>query len=307
MIRKLLIVLVMMLGLAGCGGRQSLSGIYVEKDQQGAALLQLTENQGQQLMGSLTIVALKADGSIGRIDVSITGGTTDGTSLTLSMKPNEIFGQTQNISGEVSNGGIDLTMGTSTLHFSPSTPQDFESVAQSLAVEGQRHQKLIAQARALANDAKVVVQLTADLNAYSARIESSTGSPKQVQEQEQKILIAAGNDLRLMRQLEARNQEYPAGQVRFRIGQFAFQMGQIEFQIDQVVNLGHDHLQGFDQRLAVNPCSTARRLNGCDGLTSAQQRYGSIRTRVLNNLVQLTSDLQHSQTEMARINKEAGN
>ncbi|WP_447731665.1 hypothetical protein [Rhodanobacter soli] len=33
----------------------------------------------------------------------------------------------------------------------------------------------------------------------------------------------------------------------------------------------------------------------------------SRRARVLNNRAQLTNDLQHSQTEMARIDKEVGN
>lgn len=304
---KQLFVWIMILGLAGCSGGQPLSGAYVAKDPQGTALLQLTENQSQQLMGSLTIVALNSDGSVERNEFSINGGTTDGTSLTLPMKSNEIFGQTQNISGRVSNDGIALTMGTVTLHFLPSTTQDFESDAQRLAVEGQTHQKLIAQAKALENDAKVVAHLTADLNAYSARIESSTSNPKQVQQQEQSILTAAGNDLQLMRQLETKHQDYPAGQLRFRIGQLAFQMGQIEFQIDQIVQLGHEHLQGFDQRIAVNPCGATPRLDGCDALISARQRYGLVRTRVLNTLAQLTSDLQQSQAEMGRINKEAGN
>jgi|GEM_PF-6644525 len=299
--------LVVVVGLAGCNGGHSLSGAYVAKDKQSTALLQLTQNKSQQLMGSLTIVVLKADASIERDELSITGGTTDGTSLTLEVKPNELAGQTQNFSGNVLSGAIDLTMGSSTQHFVPASVQDFESAAHILTVEGQTHQKLMAQAKRYAAITQEVAQLSADLDAYSAYVESGTVGPAQIRETEQKILTAAGNDLKLMHQLDANHQDFSASQVRFRIRQRAFQMGQVKFQIDQLLQQGQDHLKGFDERLAANPCSSAQPFDGCDALTSAKLRYGGTQVRVLNDLAVLKDDLEHAEAEMARINKEAGN
>lgn len=84
-------------------------------------MLQLTENQSQQLMGSMTIATLKSNGVLEQHQVSITGGSTDGSSLTITVKPDELWSQSANLGGRVVHGGIDLRMGTVTGHFSPAS------------------------------------------------------------------------------------------------------------------------------------------------------------------------------------------
>lgn len=298
-----------LLALAGCSQPPSVSGTYLSKDPAGAALLVLTENQQQQIMGSLIIVFLKNGGSTERQDISITGGTVDSRSgsLTLTVKPNALFEQARNVSGSVANGAIDLTMGTSTLHFVPSTQQAFDEVANSLVSSGKMQQQVRAQAQAMAEDVKRISQLTQALAAYNTRIEASPDGPAMVRGQEEKLLAAAQKDLGILKDLVSQGKDYPAGQVRFRIGQLDFQMGQIKFQVDQALNQGRDHIGGFDQRLATSPCNTNTRIEGCDVLGQEKLRYAKVRERVQSNLAQLSGDIQKNGGAMDAINKQAGN
>lgn len=295
-----------LLALVGCGPH-TLSGTYVGHDAGGAMLLQLTQNQEQHIMGSMSVVVLKPDGSLERREVSITDGTTDGQSFTLTLKPNELFGQTRNISGKVAGDGMDVTFGGAPEHLATASPQVFNDAVQALTAAGQAQQEAAQQAKATADAAKTIAALTQNLKAYNDRIQGNTQGPEVARNQEEKLVDAARKDLGLMQDLEAKHQEFPAGQVRFRIGQLAFQMGQVKFQVDQVLQQGSEHINTFDQALAKSPCFTHTEIQGCTALGTEKMRYVATRAKVESNLTTLAEDFKKNGGAMDAINKQAGN
>ena len=146
-------VVPVLVGLVACSAK-TLSGTYMARDSHGAALLQLTENQSQQVMGSMIIIQVMPDGRAERADISITGGTVDasGRSLVLVMKGNELLSQEKNVSGQVTGNGIDLAMPGGTAHFLPATPQEFDAATNVLVEAGKQQQQLQNQAKQLADD-----------------------------------------------------------------------------------------------------------------------------------------------------------
>ena len=297
-----------LLALAGCGP-QNISGSYMTHDDRSAALLQLTESQGQQVMGNMILVRLLPNGLTERTEVSITGGTVDanGHTLVLTMKANEFFAQARNVSGEISNRSIDLAMPGGTMRLSSSKPEDFDATIHKLAEAGKQQQQIQEQAKQIADDINRVADLTRTLAAYNTRIQSSIQGPEVARTQEEHLVDAARKALTIMQNLESKQQDFPASQVKYRIGQLAFQMGQIKFQVDQAIRQGREHLAAFDNGLAKNPCNTNANLQGCDALTQEKVRYTTTRAAVENNLAQLSSDLQKNGSDIEAINKQAGN
>ncbi|KRE84856.1 hypothetical protein ASG75_13320 [Rhodanobacter sp. Soil772] len=294
-----------LLSMAGCSS-QNLSGTYMARDDHGAALLQLTESQSQQVMGSMVLIQVKPNGQAERTDISITGGTVDanGHSLVLTMKANELLSLARNVSGQVSDAGIDLAMPGGNAHFSPAKSQEFDATINALVEVGKQRRQLQDRAKQIAEDVKRVSELTQALSAYNTRILSSTQGPEIARHQEEQLVEAARKDHGLMQDLEAKHQDYPAGQVRFRIGQLAFQMGQIKFQVDQVLQQGSEHLSEFDKGLANSPCSASASIDGCDRLAKERQRYATTRAKVESNLAQLSNDIQKNEAAIDAINKQ---
>lgn len=276
--------------LAGCSSH-SLTGTYATKDPSGAAFLQLT--QGQQLLGSLTIVALRPDGELETHGASIVGGTTDGASFTLTLRSNEPLASPTNATGRVVAGGIDLTIGTDTKHLSPATPEAFNGVVRDLAAVGKEQQ-----------GREKVAQLTKDLTAYCEKYETRPASGKQVHDEEERLLAAARHDLKMERGLNSKS--FQASQVRFRIGQLAFQLGQIDLQARRAASDAIDDIGGLDLRLAQSPCATSSHLAGCDQLTRTQQRYAPLRTDILSVANQVKAETTQNVAAMTALTKEAG-
>ena len=299
-----------LLALAGCSHRSSVSGAYNYRDARDAAELVLTQNQ-QQIMGSFSVATLQNDGSMTRGESSITAGTYDpqSGSLTLTVKASGPLSQPFNVTGTVAHGAIDLTFAGRTLHLTSSSQQDFEETVAALTVLGNTEQQAQALAQKTAEATKYVAQLTQDLDAYDMHIERSTVTPTMVRTQEGKILAAAQHDLGLIHELagQGKGGSYAAGQVRFRIGQLDYQMGQIKYQVDQALSESHEHIGALDQRLASNPCIADGHLTGCTALGQAQERYSEVRDRVTTNLAQLSSDTQENSAAIEALNKQAGN
>jgi hypothetical protein len=284
----------LIIALMGFGVPHSLSGTYIARETGGAVMLQLTENQSQQLMGSMTVVSLDSNGVLEERGISIIGGTTDGLSLTITVKVNQLFSQAVNFVGRVANGGIDLTMGTATAHFSPASPKAFNALVTDLAAAGQEQERR-----------QTLTQLAQELNSYCKKVEAHAPSAKPVHDTEQKLLRAARHDLILEHAFNS--QSFQAGQVRFRIGQLAFQLGQIKFKVDGAIPEWRAQIQRFDARLAANPCNANAHLAGCEALASAQRRYKPVRMRVLNEAKEFVTDMEQSEAEMIALNEEAGN
>jgi hypothetical protein len=284
----------LLLALMGCGGASSLSGTYMAKDSDGAVMLQLTENQSHQLLGSILFVTLQRNGGLEKRVANITGGSTDGSSLTVTVKANQLFSQPENVGGRVASGGIDLTFGTVIAHFASASPQAFDAAVSELAATGQEQQRRRDLAR-----------LTHDLNAYCAKMDAHPITKERAHDEEQKLVAAAQHDLTLERRLSP--QSFQAGQVRYRIRNLDFQLGQIGFKVVRAEPVWHAEIQRLNARAAANPCNTTKHLPGCDAFAAAEQRYTSVRTRVLGDASQVEADMQQSKSEMASLNKEAGN
>jgi hypothetical protein len=284
----------LLLVLMGCGGTSSLSGTYMATDSGAAAMLQLTENQSHQLLGSILFVTLQPNGGLEKRGANITGGSTDGSSLTVTVKASQLFSQPENVGGRVVSGGIDLTFGTVIAHFAPASPQAFDAAVNALAATGQEQQRR----RGLA-------QLTHDLDAYCAKMDAHPITRERAHDEEQKLVAAAQHDLTVERQL--RPQSFQAGQVRYRISNLDFQLGQIGFQVERAEPVWHAEIQRLDARVASNPCHSTKDLPGCNAFAAADQRYASVRTQVLSDATQVEADLRQSQSEMTALNQEAGN
>ena len=296
-----------LLALAGCQP-SSVSGSYLAHYGNGAALMELTQGQ-QQVMGSITLITIKSDGQAERHDVSIMGGAVDvnGHSLVLTVKSNELFTQAQNVSGQIAGQSIDMQAPWGTSHFVLAKPGEFDAAVNNAVAAGKQQQQIQAQAQQMVDDNKHVTELTQSLAAYNARIESNPNGPDMARNQEEQLLSEAQKDLGILKNLEAQNKEIPANQLRFRIGQLAFQMGQIKFHVGQALSQGHEHLSGFDQRLASSPCFANARIDRCDALGEQKMRYVKVRGKVISSLAQLSADMQKNSSAMDAINKQAGN
>ena len=297
--------------VAGCNKPASISGTYGNSDAAGAAELILTENQQQQILGSLSLAALENDGSMRRLEMSITGGAYDPKTgmLTITARANGLLAQQMNMTGQMTNGGMDLTIGGNVEHLTTYTTLAFNKAVAALTKRGQEQQNVRAAMQKTDADNKTAGQLLQDLTAYDNRVLGSTGSPANARVAEEKIIAAAQKDIRILEAMKAQGQgdSYPAGQVRFRVGQLDFQMGQIKFQVDGALQQGRDHIGGFDARLAKSPCNTTSGLSNCGALMQEQQRYATVRSRVLGNQEELASDIQKYGSQMEVLNHAAGN
>jgi len=292
------------LALSACSAG-SLTGTYIGHSKTSIDFLQLTDSNGQ-LLGSLSVAELQANGGIKATPLNVSG-VADGDHLTLVIKSTELLSQPMNAGGVVAHGGIDLSFNGGTEHFAPATAQDYQASVATVAAQGQARQQQQAQAEQRAKAIKQVAELTHDLNAYADWIDAHPEGYKLVRDHEQKILDAARHDLALKHDLDAKHQDFPAGQASFRIGQLAFQMNQQRMQVDQGVQQGHEYLHDFDARLAANPCNAIPGINGCSALQAAQQRYAGVRLRVVHSVNQAAADIKQSEAEMTAINKDAGN
>lgn len=290
--------------LAGCS--HSLSGTYEAGDASDVAGLQLTENKDQQLMGSLNIVAMNRDGTLIRSGYSITGGTTDGRAITLTMKANGLFGEAANIAGTVSGSSIDLTLNNAVYHFASSSQAAFADRAAVLEAAAKARRAGVAMAKERAQDVETVAALTRDLQGYNERWVNPTGMNK-AKSAESEVLATARKDLTIKRQLDAEHQTFQAGQVAFRIGQLDFQMGQIKFQVDDAVDAGSSQLADFDKRLSATPCNATPSLQGCAALAVQHERYNATRSRIQSGLAQMQADIRENSSAMDALNKAAGN
>lgn len=309
-----------LLALAGCNQPHSVSGTYLARYTNGAAQMQLTESQSGQVMGSLTIITVKADGQAERKDVSITGGTVDanGQSLVLTVKPNALLSLAQSVSGQITGQGIDMQAPWGNSHFMPAKPGEFDAAVNEAVATGKQQATIQAQAKAQLEQAQAEVRarteqvrhiqdLTLNLAAYNNRIQSSAWTPTVPREQEEKLVERARHGLEIQRNLRASGREVDASQAGVQIAQLAVAMNQIKIEVDQGIQQGRQHLATFDQALSNSPCYSDAKLDGCAALGEEKMRYASTRKKVEGNLVQAESDIARNQSQMEAISKQAGN
>lgn len=283
-----------LLALVGCGTATSLSGTYVARDAGGVALLQLTENSRHKVLGSILVVTVRQNDELDKTEYNIIGGSVSGTSVTLTIKPDQLFGQPENVGGRMSNRGITLSFGTSNVNFSRAAPRVFDAAVY----------KLSATAREKKRE-RDLAQLVHDLNVYCANMKAHPINTRRAHNEEQALVAAARRDLALERQLNP--QSFQAGHLRFLIGHLQFQLGQIWYQLERAELMWHAQIRRLDARVAANPCNRLRRLSGCDALAAAKSRYAAVRLQVLTSAKKAEAEYDQSNSEMAALNREAGN
>lgn len=288
----------LMFFLAGCGNK-GVSGAYIATGPQLINLLQLTESKDGQLLGSMSEVKYKADGTMERMALSVSG-TTDGQSITIAVKSDTLLAQSVNLSGTVEDGGITFSGADGTERFSKSTVDDYQAKlselnrqAASLRIEAAReqHSKEVAAAHQaqqealnarLLNESKQVDALTAKLNDYATLVEAKHDlSPFHVGHT--KLLAAARHDLELQKALPKGS--YAASQADFRINQLAFQLNQVDFPYSNFLDQARGHLQDFDRAIANSPCHvTSDALANCSNEHNAEAAYAKAKAIVESEL-----------------------
>lgn len=309
-----------LLALAGCTQHTSVSGTYLARYTNGAAQMQLTESQGGQVMGSLTVITVKPDGQVEREDASITGGTVDadGKSLVITVKPNQLLAQAQNVSGQITGQGIDMQAPWGNSHFVPAKAGEFDTavneqveagkqVAQMQAQAKARQELEAEQARAQEEQERHVEELTQNLKAYNDRIQGMTQGPEVARNREEALVAKARHGLDVMHQLQVNHRDVDASQAGVAISQLSVAMSQLKIEVDQVLQQGNQHLNYFDQALAASPCFTHTEIQGCTALGTEKMRYVATRAKVESNLTALAEDFKKNGGEMDAINKQAGN
>ncbi|ODV27284.1 MAG: hypothetical protein ABT19_02150 [Rhodanobacter sp. SCN 68-63] len=294
--------------MSGCGQR-SLSGTYTAGDAHAAVMLQLTERADHRLIGTLSAVQLTPDGDAQRVDFSITDGSIDdqGHSIALTLKPNALFGQARNVSGEITSAGIDLAMPDGLLHLTPGTMQGFESATHGLDVAAADRKRQLAQEKRAEDDLKRVAALTQAVSGYNQRIAGNKVGPEDIRKEEEGLVAAARKELAGQRRLAAQHRQFDASQAGFRVGQIAFRLNLIRMQVEQDVRMGHEHIAELDREVTTNPCVAQSSIPGCVALAGELTRYQATRTKVQSELQQLTKDLGTNMSAMDAINKAAGN
>ena len=283
-----------LLALVGCGTATSLSGTYVARDVGGVALLQLTENSRHKVLGSILVVTVRQNDQLDQTEYNIIGGSVAGTSVTLTIKPDQLFGQPENIGGRKSKRGITLAFGTSNVNFSRAAPRVFDAAVNKLSAMAKERKR-----------ERVLAQLIHDLNDYCANMKAHPINTRRVHDEERALVAAARRDLALERQLNP--QSFQASHLRFLIDNLQFQLGQIWYQLERVEPMWHAEIRSLDARVAVNPCNRRGRLSGCDAFAAAKSRYASVRLQVLRSAKRAEAEYDQSNSEMTALNREAGN
>ncbi len=176
-----------------CIAQSRISGTYVACESNDGAMIQLTQSTGGQITGVVSVVELDSSGSVKADTSSITGGTLDGTQLTLTLHPG-IFGT--NISGtRVGNTirlqSVDREGHVSSSAFTRSSASGFSTCANQLQQKSaiiKLNSSLtsqIQQFRQTAQDAEVWIQ---NAQLHASRIPAAEDHYNQIQNAMQKLI-----------------------------------------------------------------------------------------------------------------------
>ena len=308
--------------LVGCA--QSVSGDYVAQGAQFVELLQITQSQDGQLLGTLHHTAVNPDGSTEQFALNVSG-TTDGHSITLIGKASEPFAIPSNMSGTVDTGGITLMQAGGAERFIKSSADVYQADVSQLGIaaaatqqrnaqqqqQQQQQQQVAAQEQARANAQQQHIEqenqyagdLADKLTAYAAMVQQHHDLTP-FHAGHTKILAAARHDLDV-------EGTYPKGsvqrgQVDVRINQLDGQLTQFDIPWGQNVDRGRMHLQEFDDAIAKSPCHTTQdTLSNCAREQEAEATYSSAKGVLQGELNDLEATIKNDTNAMNAIVKEA--
>lgn len=282
--------------VGGCHSA-SVSGSYIGTTSDTADLLQLTESKDGQLLGSMSEFGYKADGSLNRLSLGVTG-TTDGHSITIVAKPNGLSIGSTTISGTVSGGTIVLTSQDGTETFAAASPADFQTQVSKLTQQA----TAIRTAKARQGESNTAEALATRLENYS-KLVAAKHDLAPFRDGHEKLLAAARHDLEVQKTLPRGS--YAASQTDFRINQTAFQLGQFDFPYSNFVDEAKGHLRDMDQAIANSPCRSKADLAGCQRESAAETGYLKAKSIVESEMRDVSSTIARDDAAMKAISQQA--
>lgn len=313
--------------LYGCAPH-TISGAYIAHGQQFAELLQVTQSQDGQLLGTLNHTAVQPNGTIEQFALSISG-TTDGHSLTLIGKVNEPLAIPTNMSGTIEGDVITITQPNGMEQFAKTNAADYQADIQRLnaqavtihqqVVDQQRQQQAAGQTKAM-EDAKLqqisdineaAGNLVDELNAYVTKIQTHRDLASQ---ELGKFHAAHAKALAQAQHGWEIEQRYPKGSVQasqmyLAINQISLDLSTFDLPWQQFVDTAHTHVQQFDGAIFKSPCHQQGPelvLSNClTNEPAAIAAYKTARTMVVDNASDVSNTMGNDDTTMKSLVDQA--
>jgi hypothetical protein len=283
----------------GCSAHGA-SGTYIARGLGFVEMLQITQAQDGQLLGSLSSTTLKPDGSITRDSTNITG-LADGNGITLVAKSLIPLIPGLNLPGTIEGGVITITNPNGQEQLKAGSPGDYQAAVQQLQNQGAAIQKQ----KHLADEDATVADLNKRLTDYSAMVQA----PKNIETLTEFHATHVHAVEQAQRQW-ATEQKYPrtsfqAGQLEFAVSHTAFNLNLYDNAWDNMVSQGHVHLQQFDVAIAESPCHQSPTLPHCANQPAAIQAYEVAKPVVQKRIDDLASTLKSDAATMKGITDQA--
>lgn len=289
-----------MLIAAGCSAHGA-SGTYIARGQGFVQMLQITQAQDGQLLGSLSSATLNPNGSITQ-DTTNIAGVAAGHAVTLVAKsPIPLF-PSVNLPGTFEGGAITITNPNGQERFTSGSPGDYQIAVQQLQAQG----SAIRERKRLADEDASVAALNKKLTDYAALV-------RQPQADQQLATFHAVHTKALERArhgLEIQ-QKYPKGslqasQVDLAIIQIQVQLQGYDINWDGVPERGRTHVHQFDTDIGQSVCRTNPALDNCTKQPAAVQAYQTVRAIVLRRSDDIETTLKKDEAAMKAIVEQAG-
>jgi hypothetical protein len=294
-----IIGIAMMVLATGCSAH-GISGAYISRAKGQVDMLQITQGQDGQLLGTLIATAIKPDGSIRQTILNVSG-VADQHNLTLIAKSQIPLSPAINLSGVIDRGVITITTPTGQERLTASSPDNYQVAVQQLQAQGAQ----IQQQKHLADEEAAVADLNKRLTEYAAKIQA----PKADQNLLQFHAVHAKALDQAQRQWAA-EQKHPrgsfqAGQLQFAVSQTAFNLGLYDNDWKGNASQGHERLQQFDGAIAKNPCHQNPTLQHCTEQPAAIQAYEAARSVVQKRLYDIDSTVKTDSVTLKGLTDQA--
>jgi hypothetical protein len=283
------------------------SGTYVARGQGFVEMLQLTQGQDGQLLGSLASTTLKPNGSTTQ-DATNISGVADGHAITLVAKSAIPLVPGLNISGTIAGGVITITVLNRQEQFNAGSPSDYQTAVQQLQAQGATIQQQQAQEAAIQRQQKQLAEEDAAVAALNKKLTDYAAMVRQPQGDEQLAAFHAVHEKALERArqgLETQKQ-YPKGNVR--AGQTDVAINQVEVGLQVYDNPLYalpeqyrTRIRQFDNAIAQSPCHTQENLANCAQQSAAVQAYQAVRPMVLHRADEIDATLKSDDAAMKAI------
>ncbi len=239
----------------------TISGAYINHDPNSAAMLQLTESPDGKVLGSMSLVSIQAGGALDRKMVNVTG-TTDGSSLTLVLKFQQI-NKELNVSGVMDHGIMVLSLpavqGGQDIRLVPAKMEDFQVAMDEVSKNAGAAHQSAQKAAVTATIDKMVETDTAALILYNQRAKAPSNIAD-IDKHFEGLLQFARQDLATEKGWLAKLNTSPvadgqAGVAQAQLGVAATQFGLYRDEVLTSVANSRAHIAQLDQMIANSACT----------------------------------------------------